>query len=321
MTTPLRLPRSLKKLGRMVRDLRATNNLITSALRPLINRVPSGRREKLMAHIPRVGSASAELPNGKTLHMFCPETESILNSLFYGDWTADEPEVLPLWFELAKHAAVVVDIGAHVGHFSLVAGLANPNSQIFSFEPLPRIVPLFRENARMSNVENIDIRPLGLGRAAGWLPFYAVPEGVPSSSSLSKEFMQSGGREFTETLVEISTLDSERIPRKFPVIMKIDTETTEPDVIAGACDFIKHTKPIMFIEILHGSEPAALLDEELRQADFEYDAFLLTCDGAILKNDLMGNSDWRNYLLVPKDKATISELIPVLDRFNIAYSR
>jgi FkbM family methyltransferase len=319
MTSPLRLPQTLKNFGRKVRDFPATNNLITSALRPLINWVPSGPRETLMAHIPRVGSASAELPNGKTLHMFCPEAEAILNSLFYGDWTASE--VLPLWFELAKQAAVVVDIGAHVGHFSLVAGLANLNSQIFSFEPLPRIFLLLRENARLNGVENINIRPLALGRTAGKLPFYAAPQGVPSSSSLSKEFMQSGGEEFTETLVEISTLDSQNISREFSVIMKIDTETTEPDVIAGGRDFIRHTKPLMFIEILNGSDSGASLNDELRQADFEYDAFLLTGGGAIPKDDLAGDPVWRNYLLVPKEKSTILDLIPVLDRFGITYSR
>lgn len=41
------------------------------------------------------------------------------------------------WLKLCKQADIVLDIGAHVGLFSLLAADANEASEVYAFEPLP----------------------------------------------------------------------------------------------------------------------------------------------------------------------------------------
>jgi FkbM family methyltransferase len=287
----------------------------------LLRFVPADLHGSVIAHLPRVGGASAILPNGKQIRMYCGEPETILNDLYYHGWTAQEEEVLPLWYALAAEARVVVDIGAHVGHFSLVAGLANPHAQIFSFEPLPRVVSLLRRNVKINGLTNIEIRPRALGSSPGKLPFYAVPDGIPSSSSLSRDFMLSGAHEISEILVDVSTLDAEQLPRDVPAIIKIDTETTEPAVIAGGRGFIRKTQPLMIIEVLDQQSNGEALALALHGIGYDYDAFLLTGKGAVRREILIGDPIWRNFLIVPKDLSKLGPLISVLNCHGITNNR
>lgn len=317
MSNPLALPAFVKRLARTIRDTPALNQLITSGLRPAINRFQGNRRKALIAHFPRVGAVSASLPDGGSLRMACGEPESIINSVFYDGWMGEEPEVLPLWYELAKQADVIVDVGAHIGHFSLVAGHANPRARIFSFEALPRIADLLRKNVALNGLANIDVRGRALGRQIGRLPFYAMPEGLPSSSSLSKEFMAPSTSGAIEIVVDVSTLNAEELPAGTPTLMKIDTETTEPDVIAGGASFLREATPVIFVEILENVGGAARLSDEFAAAGYAFDAYLLTDKGPVAKGQLIGDPRWRNYLLVPKDRSRLAGMVDVLSQFGV----
>lgn len=321
MSKPLALPRFVKRAARALRDNPRANRIITAALRPAINRFTGNRRQALIAHFPRVGRVSAALPNGTQLQMECAQPESIINSIYYEGWVGVEPEVLPLWFELAKHACVIIDIGAHVGHFGLVAAHANPAAQIFSYEPLPRIAALLRSNVALNRLSNIEVRGRALGRHAGTLPFYAIPDGLPSSSSLSKPFMDAAHCEIVETAVEVSTLDAEGLPQTGPVLIKIDTETTEPDIIAGGAAYIHATIPLIVIEIIDNEGGAMRLAHELGAAGYAFDAYLLTDQGPVARSTLIADPRWRNYLLVPRDRARLTGMTDVLKRFGISCSR
>ena len=318
MSKPLVLPAFLKGAARTIRDTPRLNHLITSALRPAINYVQGDRRKALIAHFPRVGGVAATLPNGRTLRMACAEPESIINSIFYEGWMGEEPEVLPLWYELAKEAGVIVDIGAHIGHLSLVAGHANPDARIFSFEPLPRIADLLRRNVSLNGLANIDVRGRALGRQIGRLPFYAMPDGLPSSSSLSKEFMEPSTSGAIEIVVDVSTLDDEGLPTGAMTLMKIDTETTEPDVIAGGASFLRDAAPVIMVEILDNTGGAARLTEELAAAHYEFDAYLLTDTGPVARDSLVADARWRNHLLVPRDHSRLAGMADILSQFGVS---
>lgn len=320
MAQSFALSPTLKRMARGLRNNPTFNRLITAALKAILSRWRGARRDALIAHFPRVGRASALMPDGQHLIMESPEPESIINSVFYDGWAGQEGEVLPLWLALAKHAAVVVDIGAHIGHFTLVAGLANPDARIFSFEPLPRIAKLLRNNAMLNGLTSVDVRPLALGREVGTVPFYAARDGLPSSSSLSKEFMDNGHHDVVATLVHLSTLDSENLPNIGPVLIKIDTETTEPDVIAGGAEYLKATHPLIVIEVLDSTVGMECLSNELALAGFAFDAFLLTGNGLMARDALIADPRWRNYLLVPKDRSRLAGMVNVLSQFGVSYN-
>jgi FkbM family methyltransferase len=248
--------------------------------------------------------------------MWCPEPESILNVLHYRGWVGDEPETLPLWLSLAERARTVLDVGAHVGHFSLVAAYANPDACVVGFEPLARVAERFRANVALNRLD-IGLRQCALGRERGHLPFFAFEEGVPSSSSLSREFMETAGQPVVATDVEVSTLDSEDIPDAVPVLMKIDTETTEPDVIAGGRNYLNRTKPVMIVEVLAEHDTGAALQSALQEAGIDFDSYLLTAEGP-KPHELRGDPHWRNFLIVPRDGPSAAGLRPALRQFGIS---
>jgi FkbM family methyltransferase len=316
MTVPLTLPQPLKRLARAVRDHPPTNQFITGIARQLLPLVPERHRSAFTAHVPRVGKASARLPGGQRLQMWCPEPESILNAIHYRGWAGEEPETLPLWLALAERARTVLDVGAHVGHFSLVAAYANPDACIIGFEPLARIAERFRGNVTLNRL-NVGLRQCALGRTPGRLPFFAYEEhGMPSSSSLSREFMESANQPLVAVDVEVSTLDLEDIPDAVPVLMKIDTETTEPDVIAGGRNYLNRTKPVMIVEVLAEHDTSGALHSALQEAGIDFDSYLLTGEGP-KASELRGNPHWRNFLIVPRDGPSVSGFRPALRQFGI----
>ena len=297
MSEPLRLPEPIKALGRAIRDNRLANDLITRLIRTLAR---GARRARLAHRAPRLGFADVAMPNGQRLKLFAAQSESVHSSIFYEGWTGEEIEVLPLWSVLAKRATTILDIGAHIGHFSLVAGLSNRQAKIHSFEPHPLVRSILSNNLKINHLDGVTVHALALGRSDTSASFFVVPNMVPSSSSLSQDFMRAGDHATLEELrVSVRRLDNLLPDLEGPLLIKIDTETTEPDVIVGAATIIARLKPIMIVEILAEHDTGAALERELAAAGYEYRAFLMTENGMIRQDRLKGDAQWRNVLIVP----------------------
>lgn len=87
--------------------------------------------------------------------------------LFHG---AYEPETVALVERLlsAGGASVFVDIGAHVGQYSLrAARLLEPHGEVVAFEPTPTNAAQFQLNARLSALANIRLLACGVSDASG----------------------------------------------------------------------------------------------------------------------------------------------------------
>lgn len=57
--------------------------------------------------------------------------------------------------EIIKRASVVIDVGAHLGFFSLYCAFLNPNVKVFSFEPDERNYGLLKKNLQENRVKNV----------------------------------------------------------------------------------------------------------------------------------------------------------------------
>lgn len=308
MIEPLRLPEFIKRPARAIRDNPLFSLVISSTLRMVVPEGPI--KERVVRRTPRIGKASATLPNGKVIRMESTQCESVLNAIFYRGWTGEEPETLPLWYQLSKQAQTAIDVGAHVGHFSLVSALANPSAAVHAFEPLPRILELLRRNVRLSDV-NVHVHDLALDREPGEKSFFSMPDQLPSSSSLSAEFAgQFRDIRWEKTKVKVDTLDNVFPALLGPTIIKIDTETTEPDVLAGGRNLLRSAKPAVILEVLpgHGLEDRlhSVIDE------FDYSIFAIKRTGLVRYDRIVGSEAWRNYLLSPKDGPMAPIIEPML---------
>lgn len=159
-----------KHVPRRVRDNPRLNAPITSTLRALYAAANRPAPGWLTAHAPRVGRASARLPNGSWIALVCTEPEMVTNALFWHGWPATEPEMLPLWFAASSHASTIIDVGAHVGQHSLTAALANPRASVIALEALPRNAAALRANIRLNGCANITVVEAAAGRSTPAAP-------------------------------------------------------------------------------------------------------------------------------------------------------
>ena len=135
------------------------------------------------------------------------------------------------------------DIGANVGVFSIfVAGAMNRRA--ISFEPTPEIADVLKR-AAAENALPITCQQKALSSESGTTTFY-LSDRSDMSNSLNRAFRHS-----TRGIqVEVDTLDISLSGA--PALLKIDTESTEPDVLEGAKETIARYRPAMIIEVLKG---------------------------------------------------------------------
>lgn len=146
-----------------------------------------------------------------------------------------------------SRAGAFFDIGANVGVFALlVAGYLG--RQTHAFEPTPALADVIE---RATALLPVATHRLALSDKAGSFDFF-LSKCSDASNSLNRRF-RPGSSPITVTT---QTLDGMTIAT--PGVMKIDVETAEPQVLAGARKLIDQARPAMVIEILRPSIAAQI---------------------------------------------------------------
>lgn len=274
------------------------NRAATGAVRSICRFVGS-TPEFFPRHLHRVGDVHERLPNGETLRLRSKGDDWVTNLVFWKGWKAYEPGTIDLFYRLAARASVVLDVGAYVGFFTMVAALANRSARIYAFEPMEAIHQRLLENMRLNGLQNVECLNTAVSDSNGQARFFfsgaALREGLPTSSSLSEHFMAEAP-ELTGVDVPLVTVDSfseERAISRIDLV-KIDTETTEPNVLRGMRRVIARDRPTLICEILRGRVDTDAIDAELQP--FRYKYFLLKPDGPELREKIDGHPEFLNFL-------------------------
>jgi FkbM family methyltransferase len=274
------------------------NRVATGAARSLC-RLVGGTPEVLPRHLHRVGDVFEALPNGETLHLRSKGDDWVTNLVFWKGWKAYEPGTIDLFYRLAGRANVILDIGAYVGFFTLVGGLANRNARIYAFEAMEPIHRRLLENVERNGLKNVECVNAAVGDSNGQARFFfsmaALREGLPTSSSLSESFMAKAP-ELTGVDVPLLTIDtfSETHSIARVDLVKIDTETTEPSVLRGMRQVLSRDRPAIVCEVLQRRADTAAIESELRPLGYKF--FLLTPDGPEPRESIEGHPEFLNFL-------------------------
>lgn len=201
-----------------------------------------------------------------------------------------EREALACFLAAADVAGpgAVLDIGANVGVYAALAD-AVTDRQVIGFEPTPALVEL----AGSFGAENgfgYAMESLALGAENGTATFY-LSASSDSSNSLVEGFRKSS----TQIDVSVETLDSylERTGL-VPAVVKVDTESTEPDVLVGAGRSIERHRPWIICEVLAGRT-----EERLTEilAPLGYHWYPITDQIPLLPADrIVGDSTYRHLM-------------------------
>ena len=161
---------------------------------------------------------------------------------FYG---AHERETMEYMGSLITPDSVVLDIGANVGHHSLY--FSTKAKEVHAFEPNPAFRHHFDTLLRQNGVENVFLHEIGLGAAAGEIPYYAPTgdnQGVGSFVREHRTTNRSIGALPIRTGDEVvASLGLTRVD-----FIKIDVERYEEAVLMGLQKTLKKFRPIIVME-------------------------------------------------------------------------
>jgi len=225
----------------------------------------------------------------------------IENNLFWsGLFNSWEKISLQIWTALAADAAVIFDIGANTGVYSMIAKTVNKSADVHAFEPFPAIFKKLAHNAAINHFD-IHCNCAAVSNFSGDAVIYTADENFAYSVTVNQNLWVKDS-EPIKIDIKTTTLDDYIRQQQITSIdlMKIDVETHEPEVMEGFIEYFYQFKPILLIEILN-EKVANQLSGYFATADVDfYNIDELT---GIKKVTTLSKSDYYNFLIVPKEKA------------------
>ena len=188
--------------------------------------------------------------------------EGVLPLLQAGDtyeeyWTG-------LFMELLKPGMTVVDIGANVGHYSLIAARAVGDSgRVFSFEPDPHNYDLLVRNVELNGFTNVTALNVAVSSGKGTVTLYLDKYNLGGHSLSAENVLISAGK------VEVDTISLDEFFETAAAgvvdVIKMDTQGAEGLIIKGARRVIEDNDPVVLMELWPfglrnaGYDPATLV--------------------------------------------------------------
>ncbi len=145
-----------------------------------------------------------------------------------------------------KEGMTAIDIGAHIGYFTLIiSGAAGNTGKVYAFEPEPKNFSLLSKNIGLNQRSNIALLPLALSDKPGKLKLFLDKANLGNMSLASQNIP--GGDLEGEVEVETTTLDNFLEDKKVDFI-KMDVQGAEGLVIGGAENTLKNNKLKILME-------------------------------------------------------------------------
>jgi FkbM family methyltransferase len=165
----------------------------------------------------------------------------VVESKEWQQWASDyEPHTTDYIRRNVKKGDIVLDIGAHVGYYTLLfAELVGPEGIVFAFEPNPDVMKVLEYNVKANGYDNIVLLVQKAVGASNEKAKLFVPE-VTDAASLKP---MTGVRRVYE--VEQVCLDDYGIMMAH--FVKMDIEGGELDALRGMSNLLRH-HPRLVIE-------------------------------------------------------------------------
>ena len=174
-----------------------------------------------------------------------------------------EPGTTRLFKETVKSGMVVVDIGAHVGYYTLLAAKqVGPAGKVYAFEPEQDNHALLLKNIGMNGYNNIVATRMAVSDQQGCSTLY-----VSALDSGRHSMYRHGLPERGSAPIETTTLDSFLASEGWPSVdlVKIDVEGAEVTVLDGMTHLMEECAGLRLIIEFN---PALLQDGGVTPLEF-----------------------------------------------------
>ena len=288
------MPAALKRISKTI----LTQPQINRGLRAILSigsiraRIPPVQLNRF----PVVGRVALPLWNGQSVYFYTDGEDTIATRLYWQGLPAFEPSTYNLFRTLLAKTHCFVDIGANTGFYTVVAGGSDRARHIHAFEPVPTINKYLRRNVEQNGLSQVTINESAVTNYDGSIKLY-IPDAamLPTSASTLSGFRKAV-LELDRPAVTLDAYFDQHREASIDLI-KIDTEGTEPLVLAGAQKILTTHGPAIICEVLHG-QTEQRLHAVLDPTDYQY--FLITEAGLIRKEQIVGDSTYENlnYLFI-----------------------
>jgi FkbM family methyltransferase len=137
---------------------------------------------------------------------------------------------------LLRPGMIFVDVGAHVGLYTLLAALlVGSSGKVYAFEPDPANIAALTKNIRLNNFRNVIVIPHAVSNVTGNAIFYINK----ACGALSSLYRPSPFPQIVQT-VTIDDFFAKEGGIKID-LMKIDVEGSEYNVLLGATETLKRS--------------------------------------------------------------------------------
>jgi FkbM family methyltransferase len=172
---------------------------------------------------------------------------------------ADQRAYEPLFYgamaRIVTEGMTVLDIGAHIGIFSLGAGQrVGPRGKVYAFEPAPESAAILARHIAFNGWQDrIEVVPTAASDTDGTVAFYT--NGISMSNSLGQanvEVLSPERPAAGAVRLEVESLTLDRFCRDRrirPDLIKIDVEGAELRVLRGAREILKTLQPSVLCEV------------------------------------------------------------------------
>ena len=217
----------------------------------------------------------------KTFKIFVSESDLAVGKHLLNGVESYEPQVQNVFHEHLEAGMFVLDIGANIGFFSLLAAsIVGEKGSVFAFEPNPENTKMIEASRRLNGFDNITIVQAAVGKDIDLL-VYNADHTNGTTSQLYEE---------TDALLSSTTVPSlplDRIIDKDRPIdfIKIDIEGAEYNAIRGGEAIIQKWHPIIVSEFspgqMIGRSGASGIEYLQRLRDLGYKIAVLEASGSV----------------------------------------
>ena len=163
-----------------------------------------------------------------------------------------DPNLTEFLCHALKPGQTFVDVGAHLGYFSLLAQhLVRPSGQVVAFEPAPQTFALLARNAARAG--SIQVHALALWSESAELPFNTYGQRFSAYNSFfGPRVAPAYLHRLRKRSISVNATSLDEFLSQHPMAVhciKIDAESAELAILRGAVRTLATHKPVVIAEV------------------------------------------------------------------------
>ncbi len=162
--------------------------------------------------------------------------------------------------------SIVVDVGAHIGTFSVM--VARKAHKVLAFEPEPSNFQMLKKNKELNHLENVSIFEMAVSGSSGYQDITVYGKDSTGNHSLYQGSTSGAGKKRVQTISLDEIIRKEALTRID--FLKLDCEGAEHDILKHMSFEIARKIMGMVMET-HGVSPESSIDipARLKELGFE----------------------------------------------------